>query len=74
VLEEVFLKESEKYPEYQITRFMDRSRRHGAFSVRNFEEIFSENPTFGRKLFNFLEQYQEEEKYIRKEILFEFRN
>lgn len=36
-------------------------------------EIFSENPRFGSKLFDLLQVYGGQDKYITKNTLFEFR-
>ncbi|CAD8174220.1 unnamed protein product [Paramecium pentaurelia] len=40
------------------------------FNSKAFEEIFIENAEFGRKLFRFLEEHGEEEKYIHRDVLF----
>ncbi|CAD8058617.1 unnamed protein product [Paramecium sonneborni] len=43
-----------------------------ALNQRSFEDIFLENPTFGIKLFKFLELYSGSDGIIKKEPLFEF--
>ncbi|CAD8153756.1 unnamed protein product [Paramecium pentaurelia] len=45
-----------------------RKNRH--LSQQNFEEIFIENPDFGRRFFRFLEVYGQKEKYIHRDVLF----
>ena len=49
-----------------------RTRDIKALNQKSFEDIFLENPTFGIKLFKFLELYSGSDDIIKKEPLFEF--
>lgn len=41
--------------------------------MESFEELFPENPEFGRKLFRLLEVYGQREQFVSRELLFSAR-